>query len=74
MPDLTTLEAAAELRLTPGTVAIYAKHARFPGAYKIGRSWRIPVESLDAVKGDHTSLLAPRNARSAAQQRRGRSA
>lgn len=74
MSDLTTEEVAAELKLTPATVAIYAKCHRFPGAYKIGRSWRIPVESLDAVKGDHTSLLAPRNARSTAQQRRGRAA
>ena len=72
MPDLTTAEAAAELRLTPATVAGYAKHARLPGAYRVGRTWRIPADALDAVKGDHTSLLAPRNARSTAQQRRTR--
>lgn len=72
MPDLTTAEAAAELRITPATVAIYAKHARLPGAYRVGRTWRIPPEALDAVKGDHMSLLAPRNARSTAQQRRTR--
>lgn len=71
MPDLTTHQVAEEIQRKPETVATYARTGRLPGAYKdLGGDWRIPREALDAITGDRTSMLAPRNRRSTAQQRR----
>ena len=71
---LTTADVAERLQLKPATVSDYCKAGTLPGAVKVrpGSPWRIPVTALDALAPDTTSLLAPRNARSRAQQGRKR--
>lgn len=70
MPDLTTTQAAADLQVTAETIAAYCKDGRLPGAYRVGRRWRVPTAALDAFKQPPPGLLAPRSRRSTAQQRR----
>lgn len=47
--DLTTDEVAAALRLNKATVQRLLKQGRLHG-YQIGRSWRVPVESLQQFR------------------------
>ena len=47
MPRLLTVEQVAELvGLQPSTIRLWCAKGRFPGAFKIGREWRIPYASL----------------------------
>lgn len=47
MPRLLTVEQVAELvGLQPSTIRLWCAKGRFPGAFKIGREWRIPYSSL----------------------------
>lgn len=70
MPDLTTAQVAAELQVTPETVASYCKQELLPGSYRIGRHWRIPPKALESIRTPPPALLAPRSPRSVAQHRR----
>lgn len=83
---LTTTEVADRLKVTQDTVSSYCKRGLLPGAVRVTEKspWRIPEDAfeslvperrgLDALVPDPGVLLAPRNARSAAQQRRGHAA
>ena len=44
-PFVTTGEVAQELRVSPATVIRFIKDGDFPGAYQVGRPWRIPRSS-----------------------------
>ena len=46
MPDLTTTAAAARLGVTPRRVRQYLREGRLPGAYRLGRDWAIPEQTL----------------------------
>ena len=47
MPRILTAEQVAELLgMRPTTIRLWCSQNRFPGAFKIGREWRIPYESL----------------------------
>lgn len=47
---LTDAEAAAELRKHPRTIRRWCQAGRLPGAFKAGRSWRIPRSALPAPR------------------------
>ena len=69
--DLTTAQAAAELQVGRETVVRYCAAGDLPGAYRLpSRHWRIPREAITALREPPRPLLAPRNRRSAAQQKR----
>jgi excisionase family DNA binding protein len=44
--DLTDIELARRLGKHPRTVQRWCKAGKLPGAYKAGRSWRIPRRSV----------------------------
>jgi chromosome partitioning protein len=47
MPRILTAEQVAELLgMRPTTIRLWCSQNRFPGAFKIGREWRVPYESL----------------------------
>lgn len=72
MPDLTVADLASHYQIDVQTVQGYIRAGRFPDAYKLGRSWRIPETSRDALRPQPFTGLAPRNNRSRAQQRNNR--
>jgi excisionase family DNA binding protein len=47
---LTVGRVAKELGVAPATVRKLCQQGFIPGAKRIGRWWRIPVESVEAVK------------------------
>lgn len=73
---LSAREAAEVLGVSPATVASYCAEGLLPGARKLraGSPWRIPASAVEApaapVAPEREPLLAPRNARSRAQQKR----
>ncbi len=52
MPDLTIQDVAALTAVHPETLRRLARAGRLPGAYKIGRQWRIAAEALARVRGE----------------------
>ena len=48
--DLTDYDVARELRKDPRTIQRWCKAGKLPGAYKAGRSWRIPQRTLRKAK------------------------
>ncbi len=44
---LTTDDAAVRLGVARRTVQLWLRQGRIGGAFKVGRDWLIPVESLD---------------------------
>lgn len=44
-PFVTTGEVAKELRVSAATVIRRIEEGDFPGAYRVGRPWRIPRSS-----------------------------
>lgn len=46
MDVFTDREIAAKLRKHPRTIQRWCRRGELPGAYKAGRSWRIPAEAL----------------------------
>lgn len=71
MPELMTWltpeQVAVELDFRKPTIYRMCRDGDLPGAKKFGREWRIPSTALEPQPAP---LLAPRNRRSAAQQRR----
>jgi excisionase family DNA binding protein len=45
-PPLTAAEAAAHYRVEPATVRAWCREGRFPGAERLGKSWRIPAAAV----------------------------
>jgi len=56
--DLTDREVARALRKSLRTVQRYCAKGALPGAYKAGRSWRIPRAALDAPHRGAVDRLA----------------
>jgi excisionase family DNA binding protein len=50
--DLTDKEVARELGMHPRSIQRRCKAGALPGAYKAGRSWRIPRSALQAAELD----------------------
>ncbi len=50
--DLTDTEVADELGMHPRSIQRRCKAGNLPGAYKAGRSWRIPRSALRAAQLD----------------------
>ena len=50
--DLTDVEVARVLRMHPRSIQRRCQAGRLPGAYKAGRSWRIPPAALRAAQLD----------------------
>ena len=69
---MTTTEAGRVLGYKPETISHYCKAGKLPGAVRFGEHghWRIPLEALDALGPDTTSVLPPRSARSRGQMSR----
>jgi excisionase family DNA binding protein len=44
--EFTDKEVASALRVDPRTIQRWCKAGKLPGAYKAGRSWRIPQKTL----------------------------
>src|SRR5688572_9196754 len=55
--DLTDVEAARLVRKHPRTIQRWCTKGRLRGAYKAGRSWRIPADAL--VKAGLGAALEP---------------
>lgn len=72
MPDLTTRDIAQHYQLHIQTVQRYLRDGKFPNAYRIGREHRIPDTDLQVLRATPETLLAPRNNRSRAQQKKTR--
>jgi excisionase family DNA binding protein len=45
MNVLTPREAARYLKLTPATITRMCREGKMEGAFKVGRVWRIPLDS-----------------------------
>ncbi len=58
---LTVGKVAQELELAPATVRKLCQQGLVPGAKRIGRWWRIPVESVEAIKRHGTDSGACRD-------------
>ncbi|WP_168198039.1 helix-turn-helix domain-containing protein [Brachybacterium sp. SGAir0954] len=67
---LTPDDAAEELQLSPYTVRLLCRTKKLPGAQKFGQQWRIPRTAIEPRTPATPPLIAPRNRRSAAQQKR----
>ncbi len=52
MPDQTIQDVATLMAVHPETLRRLARAGRLPGAYKIGRQWRIAAEALARVRGE----------------------
>ena len=50
--DLTDKEVARELGKHPRTIQRWCRAEKLPGAYQVGRSWRIPRSALRAAELD----------------------
>lgn len=37
------------LDLSPNTVLLLCREGKMPGAFKVGRAWRIPLSGIDAL-------------------------
>ena len=76
MPDLprlyTTREVADVLHLNVQTVQAYVRAGKFPNTRTVGRKHLIPADDVHNFLHPPTPSLAPRNARSQAQQRKPR--
>lgn len=74
MPDLphlyTTREVADALRLNVQTVQQYVRAGKFPNTRTIGRKHLITADDVHAYLYPPAPVLAPRNNRSRAQQRK----
>ena len=66
---LTPEETAEELSFSRSTILVHCRTGKLPGARKFGGEWRIPRTALDPVDSP-PPLIAPRNRRSTAQQKR----
>lgn len=49
---LTTDEAARFLRVSTKTLREMAQKGKIPGAFRIGRRWRFPLQSLESMQGE----------------------
>lgn len=49
-PDLTIPDLARLLRLSPETLRSLARLHRLPGAYKVGRNWRISRDAIERLR------------------------
>ncbi|WP_109504710.1 helix-turn-helix domain-containing protein [Klenkia soli] len=61
---MTSREAAALLRTTPGAVRARARRGSLPGAYRVGRDWHVPLSTVVAVMAQ-SSTTQPRRTRAA---------
>ncbi len=50
--DLTDVEVARELGVHKRSIQRWCQAKKLPGAYKVGRSWRIPRAALRAARVD----------------------
>ena len=57
--DLTVPRTAELLGWRPSTIRQWVENGLFPGSYKIGRAWRIPVSGVDAFQAN-SAKRAPR--------------
>ena len=60
--DLTDREVAERTRASLRTVQRWCSNGRLPGAYKVGRAWRIPTTALDTLV-ERRGVRAVRRAR-----------
>ncbi len=37
------------LDMSPNTILLLCREKKIPGAFKLGRAWRIPLSSIDAL-------------------------
>ncbi len=43
------------LDMSPNTVVLLCREKKIPGAFKVGRAWRIPVASIDALSSGNVT-------------------
>lgn len=60
---LTTGQAAEALGITPATAQSYATRGKFPHALKVGRTYFIPPEDIEAFKADKAARAAHKEQR-----------
>lgn len=60
---LTAQEAAKRLNRTPRLIQNLCKRGAFPGAFQIGRDWRIPKAGVTARKRRQTGGKLPKGGR-----------
>lgn len=56
---LTVDEAAARFRVHPRTVRRLCNRGELPGAFRVGRQWRIPSAAADALTSPDPIDTAP---------------
>jgi len=49
--DLTIDELSVIVRKHPETLRKLARKMQLPGAYRLGKTWRIPAEAVDRMRG-----------------------
>ncbi len=57
--DLSDKEVARALRMHPRSIQRWCQAGKLPGAYKAGRSWRIPRSALRAARVDRAVRSDP---------------
>lgn len=71
----TANEVADQLRVNTATITRYAKQGMFPGAFKVGKNWRIPADAIQQFINANAGVavdahqVAPRNRRARTAKR-----
>lgn len=52
MVYLTTEEIAQALRVPEGRIRRLCRNGEIPGAFKVGKSWRVPADVFDRMAGE----------------------
>jgi excisionase family DNA binding protein len=69
--DLGVPELAALLRFKPSTVRGWLEQGRFPGAYLLGRRWRVPPDAVNAFQAREREGVPPMAAQRQSVRQRG---